>query len=753
MRSAGFPIQWLQELALTSNGDGAGHMDAGRPVNHAANGACYREVFAARIDEIRRRLTARFTDQLVQEAIYLSNRDAWQRVRALLGRSESDVMNSRARQRLRLAWSYLQRLCAKNDTHSFFGPISWGRFTDGDQGLVVHRDDGPWLSQRQVFVEHWAVQALADVISADADVRPFLPLRLNPGCRLEAGRLHYPLGRVIELPATAQQILERVANGRAATAWTAVTLRPESAGRPDYDSTFESLLAAGVIEQQIFVPTDVKQPIEFLLEAVNDLSAQCPARRSWRDRLMELTQFRDELAGLPLEDRVRRTEQMENSLAELLAERRERDKGRMYVGRYLCYEDCERNAHIELGKQVREDLRPVVSAVLDLYRWMSARVASLLHEHFLAVYRRLVGTERSSCDFLSFYHATTKQPPDNAEILATIRHELRQAWSPVLPEPPPPRLSVSVHDLAQVARSLLANTPADGLLAALGCDFHSVDFSIAAGSPAAVRRGDYQIVLSETHPAVFLVAQPVAWPFCPARESITSEVERLLAPAAMVLVDPPQGHNRSFIHWPNTELRYDVIPPGCSSSQPESRRIPAGRGIVREQNGRLQFQDVHSQQVDDLLTVMPGAYHRLLFELARGALCDCPSEIVCGRVVLQRRRWTIDGTKLPKVSRPAEEPEEFAQLKRWAAELGLPRWLFARTKDEPKPIYVDLENPLAVDLLYRHACKDEATVLSEMKPSPQDTWLADERGSYTCEFRTSWYRTSSHETSASGKPA
>ena len=84
MRSAGFPIQWLQELALTSNGDGAGHMDAGRPVNHAANGACYREVFAARIDEIRRRLTARFTDQLVQEAIYLSNRDAWQRVRALL---------------------------------------------------------------------------------------------------------------------------------------------------------------------------------------------------------------------------------------------------------------------------------------------------------------------------------------------------------------------------------------------------------------------------------------------------------------------------------------------------------------------------------------------------------------------------------------------------------------------------------------------------------------------------------------------
>ncbi|MBA3503734.1 MAG: hypothetical protein H0T65_25455, partial [Deltaproteobacteria bacterium] len=90
---------------------------------------------------------------------------------------------SQDRRRHRTLAMYLQRVCAKNDAFSRFGPTLWGTVEPGD-GLVLHRREG---IARRVELETWVVAQLVKVIDADPDVRPELAPRLHPHGRLEPG--------------------------------------------------------------------------------------------------------------------------------------------------------------------------------------------------------------------------------------------------------------------------------------------------------------------------------------------------------------------------------------------------------------------------------------------------------------------------------------------------------------------------------------------------------------------------------------
>lgn len=68
----------------------------------------------------------------------------------------------------------------------------------------------------------------------------------------------------------------------------------------------------------------------------------------------------------------------------------------------------------------------------------------------------------------------------------------------------------------------------------------------------------------------------------------------------------------------------------------------------------------------------------------------------------------------------------------------MPRWVFIKSDQEPKPVLVDFENPLAVDLLNKQARQATRLTVSEMRPSPDELWLRDDRGTFTCELRTSF---------------
>src|SRR5206468_4620645 len=77
--------------------------------------------------------------------------------------------NAKIRERERHLLLYLQRICAKNDTFSQFGPTGWGRIIAGDKALQFRCAKG--IAAREVFLERWTAHTVAAAINADPAVR------------------------------------------------------------------------------------------------------------------------------------------------------------------------------------------------------------------------------------------------------------------------------------------------------------------------------------------------------------------------------------------------------------------------------------------------------------------------------------------------------------------------------------------------------------------------------------------------------
>jgi hypothetical protein len=94
--------------------------------------------------------------------------------------------NKRARERERHLLLYLQRIAAKNDTFSEFGPSGWGISEQNTDGLRL--SPKPGIARREAFFERWAAYAVAIAMNADAEIRPELAPRVNPNGRLEGNQ-------------------------------------------------------------------------------------------------------------------------------------------------------------------------------------------------------------------------------------------------------------------------------------------------------------------------------------------------------------------------------------------------------------------------------------------------------------------------------------------------------------------------------------------------------------------------------------
>ena len=88
----------------------------------------------------------------------------------------------------------------------------------------------------------------------------------------------------------------------------------------------------------------------------------------------------------------------------------------------------------------------------------------------------------------------------------------------------------------------------------------------------------------------------------------------------------------------------------------------------------------------------------------------------------------------------------FVRTREWAAELGIPRYVFVKSNAE-KPVYVDFTSPIYVNALAKMVRRtnadqrlpDKTITVVEMLPAHDDLWLADHDGNrYTSEFRCTW---------------
>ncbi|MFI6225995.1 hypothetical protein ACIBCR_01605 [Micromonospora echinospora] len=721
LRSTGFPFADLADLALPE--------EVTLPEPTAAD----EERYQRHQDRARRRLAELLGRPAVAEALLLSNPDVLDRL-ATLGERVRHPVNSRTRQRLRLGWNYLQRFHAKNDTCSFFGPLAWGRIDEAASRLlqVEAGDAAPGtLRRRRVFFEHWVVDRLCTVLNQSGHLCPVLPLRLHPGCDVLDTSVRVPLGKEVRVGAEAAGLLR-------------VAASPAGLAAADLDAA--SPAARRVVSRltvaELRIPPGTAEPMA-LIESTIRATGPADALRPALDVVRELAVCRAEFETAGREERRALLDRMGRALHRV-GVGTDRAQGEMYVGRFPVYEDCERNLTVTVSEPLARSLRERLTPLMRLYRTVAECAAARLHARYAEIFAGLPRDADGLVDFPVFLQAV--RGPGSAAVRDAVAGELRDVlrgvWTERAVHGTPDEVVLTPEGLRRITAALTTATPGhrafDGVL---GVGIASPDVLLAARDEEAVRAGEFRVVLGEVHPGVLTALQPVALPFLDEASATwaRAEANRLLEPGRILLAAGDATYQRSRIDWPVVPNLWEVVLPGSTSRCPPDRQVPAGRGRVLWRDGLLRFRDRASGREEDVVTVLSTDLHQVLFAVAGAVLGETlPQRITWQGVELKRRSWTFAAADVPVATRPAELLPDYAAWAAWARGHRLPRHCYVLADNEPKPVYVDWRNPLAVDGFAKTAHQAARIRITEMSPGPDELWLFSGAGGFCSEMRMSY---------------
>ncbi len=715
----------------------------------------YLAVAAAEERRLAGELRAVAREPRFREAVLWQNRHVLKAgIDSFLRQEASGRRSSKERQNELAVTSYLQRFCTKNDTIGFFGPVGWGTLGEEDEPLAVTHGPG-FLAARRVFFEGWSVDALAELLARDPELRPGLPPRRGIFVRSDGevmGRGARPL------PAPARALLALCDGGTPARE---VARRLVAAGTfPDAEAVYgalDQLCAAGLVRWGFELPL-VLEPERVLREQIEALEPG-EARDRALATLGEMEAARRAVAHAAGDERAldAALHELEDRFTRLSGLGATRGHGETYAGRTLVYEDCRRGSEVALGREVLDALGPPLALVLASARWLTHAAAELHRAYFDEVYQRLrQETGGARVDLATFCRRALPAMvgPQNL-VVRQLLPEFRRRWTEALALPDDGRRRVSYTAEELRPRLLRAfDAPGPGWTIAR---HHSPDVLLAARGPEAVRRGDFQFVLGELHLGTNTLSTNLFVGQHPSPADLFAAMERDLPEPCVfptlpkvwqqqqsdaLLGVPLQGLTGRLYFGLATgkDLFIEVTPapPGLPSSQvlsvAELAVEPGARGLqVVSRTGRcfdlLDFlQTAITSQIVGAFRLFPARSH-----LPR---------VTVDRLVLSRESWALRAGDL-EFAQAATEAARFAGARRWAARLDLPRFLFVKTPYETKPFYLDLESPPSVEIsareVRRASDKSEgkgAVRLSEMLPAPDEAWLPDAQGDlYASELR------------------
>jgi hypothetical protein len=697
--------------------------------------------YSTYLESARQGLIDFLDDEAVAEALFISNPSALTRIRELI-RDRHGRNDTRKKQKLRLGWSYAQRFCAKNDTSSFFGPLAWGRFdTRQMDNVLLTQDDTAWIKDRHTLFENWVVQRLVEQINQQCPDTDRMPLQLNTGCYLQEQTLFMPIGKSQRLSPQTAQVLHYISEQQVQEPTFAEMLSVFSEVEVSIlHELLEHLVSKRVVRRGWQMSPRERNPILQLQRYLANARVSGEFSQVWRARLEALEGLRHDYAH---GDLLRRTECLEG-LNQLLGEAGvdlSRETGAMYVGRYPVYEDCSRNMDISLGQAMLSHVNEELAPLMRINQWLIKAIAHQLNNAFTDIWKqRQAASPGKPVDFLDLLNTLAPLLPAlEAQIILNLDQRLETAWTQLLQDfPEHPEVHLCNADIERLITLLNADMDVTGF-EVFGSDYHSPDIMISSASMKAFNHGDYEIIVGEVHPAVHTLSQPVAAPFGPFNTQINQQVEAIFQQPRLILADSPTSYQRSHIDWPLQSSYLQLVLPSGGGCVAANQRFAAGRAQVLRVNDRLQVIDALGQFNEDLLCVFSTPMHRLGFALAGSTVTKHEHRRVWfGRTLYKRASWLFTRDDMPTPKGSVDELEHTLQWRAWAADHGLPRYAFVKIDTEPKPLFVDFDNPLSLDGI-TNALKNAVHVkFSEMRPCPDELWLEEERGRFCCEIRTTF---------------
>ncbi|URN14118.1 lantibiotic dehydratase family protein [Streptomyces radiopugnans] len=302
-------------------------------------------------------------------------------------------------------------------------------------------------------------------------------------------------------------------------------------------------------------------------------------------------------------------------------------------------------------------------------------------------------------------------------------------------------MRLSLGDVAGPVRERFGG-PGGGWTAAR---YISPDIMIAAEGAEAVARGDFELVLGELHLAANTLGASLFVHQHPDPGELTALTDRdHPGPRLMPLL--PKEHRSRL----SARIRHALVRPrdhqvallDFTADPARPRTVNSADVTVRErEDGELAvvlpdgaefaavdvFSHVLTTLAMDLFQVLPEAAHS--------------PRITVDRLVVARETWRIPAGSTDFAAEK-DEARRFVRARQWREETGLPRFVFVASPAEPRPFYVDFDSPVYVTVLAKALRRlarrdpDGQVVVTEMLPTPEQTWLTDDEGrSYTSELR------------------
>lgn len=695
-----------------------GQIDAYRTALRSATAAAERllEAGTQELEDRPHRVRNMLLDPRFRDAVLQLAPSVHAEVVRSTARPAERVQKAKDRAFHRRMYLYAQRLAGKNETTSFFGPLVHGRIDVDTSGIGLGPETADGVCAVEAFFSFWAVCALAECIASDPLVVDRVPLTWVPACRREPGALDLADGRRVRLAGDQAVVADAIDNERGRVAIAEAT-ELDAAVVEDVVGRLSRIGAVRTVPEP---PSTSSRPLDWLIAWTNTYAADT----RWPGILAELDSGADSYAAAA--DDITRHEalaELEARFAAASGAQARRAAGRMYADRGIVSIDaCGDQSPVLVGQDVAFDWEAQLSPVLDVAihhgELRTSAAAGLVAE-------------------LMRSRGVTEIPYDE---LIRWTQNLSQDQIAALDAP-----SEAFGDkfTALVAASVDRCSPQNAVLApadfrtlapnASGARFVSPDIMVELDSS-----GHQRLVLGELHPYVF------SW----GSQRHFSEDQGLpdidLAPwggATRLATVIRRRQHKGLVSdiFPGRFIEVTAV-----ATDDPARSVPLSqvRVLLTPDGPKLHCRTgelVLYAGEDDHLHLR--AFAAPAASLPTVRIGEAAPRILVGDVLVQRARWwcqTTDlipdgGTRLPEIVRRVQ----------WLRALrGVPRFCFAGVPHEPKPIGIDLDNPLAVDALaamLRSADAPQFT-LTEMRPQPDQLWLRHHGKPTTSEFRVTFTR-------------
>jgi len=641
--------------------------------------------------------------------------------------------NARAGDRERHLLLYLQRICAKNDTFSEFGPTGWGKADQQISGLKI--DIQPGIAARDVFLERWTAHATAAVMNADSEIFAELSPRLHPNGRIDKQMFIFTeSGDTTPLTSEEAGIIERC-DGK--TPVHALRVLPE---------TIRALVEKKILRCAVEVPALEPHAFAVLREDVEKWRGGS-VRAKWLSILQPIAELPRKFAGtIEPKDRQGILDETRSRFQSLGAVRKPGDRFLYSAANPIgeeCFRECNFRIDEDLINEVAVETAPWIDFWRDSYAFIASRVAAGLRQ----VLEKAV-SKKDAMPLPAFLHACdmAKLPLTGPglvglavmafqEVKAVFRERLR-------PHIGSEEYELSLND-CHVVRENFSYPKFDEYT------YPSADLQIAAESIEAVARGEYHWILAELHPPPALLHHCMYWA-CPDKAALNDALARTVA-------GKPNFHFGFFAadFTAHTAVRlFDALPEFSNFVAPQRGNrnwrtvLPAEAEVyVDETNGDVCVRKMGTREYLGSFArawIIPLGFHPFQFGLAPHT-----PRLRCGRVIVQRRTWTVTGEEFPAGDYTGVSRDLVLAVDRLRTQKDWPRHVYIRPTEQAlrrsgaegrdkdtKPVFIDLESYLFLEIFQRWLMKSGELEVTEMLPDADHLLWKERDGRRTFELRT-----------------